>query len=92
MPVTIRIGDNGPGLPRALRRLCFQSGSSRSGMRVGGYGIAIARQLAERNGGILKLMPSKIGTTFALELPVFAAAVHGDCSLTRSLGRRIAGA
>lgn len=74
--VTIRIEDNGPGLPRALRRRCFRPGAVAAEERVGGYGIAIARELAERNGGSLKLMPSPRGTAFALTLALFAEALH----------------
>ena len=32
------------------------------------YGIAIARELAERNGATLKLVKSRKGTAFVLEL------------------------
>jgi signal transduction histidine kinase len=82
---TIRIKDDGPGLPPALRRNCFRP-ASRSAGRIGGYGIAIARELAERNGGALKLLRPSKGTAFALELPLLAAALQGGLAATRSLG------
>lgn len=84
--VAIRIADDGPGLPAAIRRNLFRAGASATG---GGIGLAIARELAERNGGVLDLVPSRKGTTFDLELPAapVLAAVRDD-AVTRSLGRR----
>jgi signal transduction histidine kinase len=90
--VTVRIADDGPGLPAAVRRNLFRPGASETGA---GIGLAIARELAERNGGVLELAQSrkgsKLGTTFALELPVaptLVAAVGLD-AVTRSLGQRV---
>ena len=51
-----------------------------------GYGLAIARELAERNGGTLVLVPSTKGTTFALQLPAFLSVLTQDG--TRSFGSR----
>jgi signal transduction histidine kinase len=89
--VTISIADNGPGLPPALRRQCFRPGAAPAGDRVGGFGIAIARELAERSGGVLKLMPSDKGTAFALTLPVFAEVVRARRALNYTALRRAAG-
>src|SRR5262249_27968571 len=89
--VTVRIAHEGPGLRAANRRSLFRPGESSSG---GGIGLAIARELAERNGGVLELAPSrkgsKAGTTFALELPVAPTLVAvGHDAVTRSLGQRM---
>ena len=64
--VQIRIVDDGPGLPDAIRSNLFRRGQSTTGGT--GYGISIARELAERNGGMLDLSPTARGTQFMLEL------------------------
>ena len=46
--VTIRIADDGPGLPDDVRARLFRRGRSTTGGN--GYGLSIARELAERNG------------------------------------------
>ncbi len=86
--VTVRIADNGPGLPAAIRKTLFRPGASATG--GSGVGLAIARELAERNGGVLELARSGKGTTFALELPAAPTLVAvGTDAVTRSLGRRV---
>lgn len=64
--IAVRVADDGPGLPPHVRENLFrQRGAHLSG---NGMGLAIARELAERNGGVLKLVDSARGTTFLLEL------------------------
>ena len=84
--MVVRIADDGPGLPAAIRKQLFRPGQS----AVGGCGIglAIARLLAERNGGMLELAPSARGTTFVLEFPALATTSLQEGPVTRSLGRR----
>ena len=84
--VVVRIADDGPGLPAAVRKQLFRPGVSSIG--GGGLGLAIARELAEQNGGMIELAESAKGTTFVLEFP--AAAASRDGPVTRSLGQRIA--
>jgi len=82
--VTIRIRDNGPGLPACVRAGLFARGSRRSKPPRHGHGLVIARELAERNGGTLALIPSAKGASFALTLPALLSLLPQD----RSLGRR----
>jgi signal transduction histidine kinase len=63
--VTIKIADDGPGLPDDIRTRLFQRSRSTSGR---GHGLSIARELAERNGAILELADTGRGTEFTLEL------------------------
>jgi signal transduction histidine kinase len=87
--VVVRIADDGPGLPAAVRKRLFRAGvASASG---NGLGLSIARELAERNGGTLRLARSAKGATFLLEIPAVAAGVAPkEGPVTRSLGRRAA--
>jgi signal transduction histidine kinase len=64
--VTIRIADDGPGLPEDVRLRLFQR--SRSMNARSGYGLSIARELAERNGALLNLVDTVRGTEFTIEL------------------------
>jgi signal transduction histidine kinase len=72
---TLRLTDNGPGLPeKALQRL-FQpfAGSGRAG--GAGLGLAISRELAQGHRGDLALEANgPQGATFALTLPSAPAA------------------
>jgi signal transduction histidine kinase len=85
--VVVRIADDGPGLPASVRKQLFRAGAPSSGGT--GLGLSIARELAEQNGGTLRLAPSAKGATFVLEIPA-AAGVTRESSVTRSLGRRAA--
>ena len=84
--VTVRIADDGPGLPKAVRANLFRPQSSSTG--GSGIGLAIARELAERNGGVLQLADSARGTTFVLELAGLAALPSEESGALRSLGKR----
>lgn len=64
--VTIKIADDGPGLPEEIRTRLFQRGRSTTG--GSGYGLSIARELAERNGAFLELSDRADGTEFTIEL------------------------
>jgi signal transduction histidine kinase len=64
--VTVRISDDGPGLPKQIRAKLFRQQASTTGGN--GLGIAIARELAERNGATLRLADCAKGTTYVLEL------------------------
>ena len=64
--VTIRVADDGPGLPDDVRKRLFQRNPSVAG--GSGYGLSIARELSERNGAALKLSDRVRGTEFTIEL------------------------
>ena len=70
---TLRVEDDGPGIPvehaeQVFARFTRLDGSRASGS---GLGLAIARELAERMGGTLDLESEPGLTAFVLELPVF---------------------
>jgi signal transduction histidine kinase len=66
----LRVIDDGPGVPRELRRTIFEPGitSKRGGW---GIGLALARRVvAVGHDGMLTLEPSETGTTFVMRLPL----------------------
>jgi signal transduction histidine kinase len=82
--MTIRVSDDGPGLPAGVRTRLFVRESYKASPSCHGHGLVIARELAERNGGTLTLIPSAKGTSFALTLPARPSLLSQD----RSFGRR----
>jgi signal transduction histidine kinase len=67
----IRVADNGPGIPRELRRRVFEPGFSTK--QTGwGIGLSLARRIVEENhGGMLVLAPAEAsspGATFEIIL------------------------
>jgi signal transduction histidine kinase len=64
--VSVRITDDGPGLPKAIKSRLFRQTASTTG--GSGMGIAIARELAERNGATLRHDDGAKGTRYVLEL------------------------
>jgi signal transduction histidine kinase len=71
---TLEVADAGPGVPPGERERIFarfERGSSTGGEGGFGLGLAIGRELAERQGGRLELRePERPGATFRLTLPV----------------------
>lgn len=66
--VTVRVTDDGPGIPRDLRGRVFDPGFS---TKKGGWGIglSLAKRIVEENhGGKLVLLPSEQGATFEIVL------------------------
>lgn len=60
----IRVADNGPGIPRALRRRVFDAGFSTK-ERGWGIGLSLARRIVEENhNGVLVLADSEHGAAF----------------------------
>ena len=67
--VRVRVADDGPGVPRELRRKIFSAGFStkESGW---GIGLALTRRIVEAgHRGRIHLMPSDKGAVFDIELP-----------------------
>jgi signal transduction histidine kinase len=62
--VRLRVTDDGPGIPREMRRRVFEPGFSTK-ERGWGIGLTLARRIIEDNhGGTLSLAPSDRGATF----------------------------
>ena len=78
----ITVSDDGPGLPAAVRSRLFLGSRSTTG--GSGRGLAIARELSERNGGTLKLADAPKGATFTVELPLDASADDRVTTLFRA--------
>lgn len=67
--VRVRVQDDGPGVPRALRRRIFDAGFSTK-TRGWGIGLALARRIVEENhGGRLVLAEADRGAAFDVILP-----------------------
>jgi signal transduction histidine kinase len=84
--VTIRIADDGPGLPEHVKARLFQRDRSAGGSN--GYGLSIARELAERNGAMLQLSSHARGTEFTIELQGPAPNVVRQLTTARAKSRR----
>ena len=87
--VAVHISDDGPGLPQAVKATLFRSPGKADA--TSGFGLAIARELAERNGGRLSFVDGAKGARFVLDLPHAAARELAYGAAMPSLGRRIAG-
>ena len=74
--ITLRIEDDGPGLPDKARAGLFQPfmGSTRRGGT--GLGLAIAAELVRAHGGELNLVDGTIGATFRIMIPDRAVELH----------------
>jgi signal transduction histidine kinase len=65
----LRVRDNGPGIPSAMRKRIFDAGYTTK-ERGWGIGLALARRIVEENhGGKLRLVPVPEGATFDVMLP-----------------------
>jgi signal transduction histidine kinase len=85
----VQIVDDGHGLPPRVVARLFRAPHAIDA--VHGHGLAIARELAERNGGTLTCETSRRGTVFRLELAAFTSIGVAEGPVTRSLGRRASG-
>ncbi|MCU0650404.1 MAG: HAMP domain-containing histidine kinase [Gemmatimonadaceae bacterium] len=65
----LRVRDDGPGIPAAMRKRIFDAGFTTK-ERGWGIGLALARRIVEENhGGSLTLVPSAKGAVFDVILP-----------------------
>jgi signal transduction histidine kinase len=85
----VKISDDGGGLPPQVAARLFRAPAASAAGH--GFGLAIARELMERNGGTLTCETSRKGTTFHLELAAFTSIRVAEGPVTRSLGRRASG-
>ncbi len=70
----VRVMDDGPGIPRDIRRTLFQPGVT---TKRGGWGIGLAlarRVIEDAHQGVLSLEPTHRGTTFVMRLPLAVPA------------------
>ncbi len=66
----LRVIDDGPGVPRELRRTIFEPGIT---TKRGGWGIGLAlarRVIEDAHEGFLTLEPTERGTTFLMRFPL----------------------
>jgi two-component system C4-dicarboxylate transport sensor histidine kinase DctB len=83
--IVVSVRDNGPGIPKTvIKRLFGGPAAEHSDL---GAGLAIARELAERNGTTLSVQSGATGTEISLSLAPFVR-VSAEGPVTRSLGRR----
>ncbi len=77
--VSIRIADNGPGLPERVQTNLFQPFMGSANPGGAGLGLAIARELARGHGGDLELLESgPTGAVFLLTLPMGPTTIDGS--------------
>jgi signal transduction histidine kinase len=70
----IRVIDDGPGVPKELRRTLFEPGTT---TKRGGWGIGLAlsrRVVEDAHGGALMLEQTERGTCFVIRIPLAARA------------------
>ena len=70
----LRVVDDGPGVPRELRRTIFEPGIT---TKRGGWGIGLAlarRVIEDAHEGVLALEPTEHGTTFLMRFPLASSA------------------
>lgn len=67
--VRVVVADDGPGVPRELRRKIFDAGFSTK-QRGWGLGLALTRRIVrESHGGTITLLPTDQGATFQIIFP-----------------------
>jgi nitrogen-specific signal transduction histidine kinase len=68
--IGIRIADNGPGVPEALRQKIFMPFVSEGRESGIGLGLTLAQQIAQEHGGGISLEETSEGeTVFTINLP-----------------------
>jgi signal transduction histidine kinase len=75
--VRVEVTDNGPGVPPEKQAEIFRPFVSTKGSRGTGLGLAVSRKILREHGGDIVLRSEVgVGSTFALRLPLRAAAVQ----------------
>ncbi|MGC9220598.1 MAG: ATP-binding cassette domain-containing protein [Solirubrobacteraceae bacterium] len=71
--VEVTVSDNGRGLPPELAEAPFDSGHrARTRTAGAGLGLSIARGIVQAHGGTIEVVPTTVGTTFRIRLPLEA--------------------
>jgi signal transduction histidine kinase len=84
--IHIRITDNGPGVPKSIRRTLFLPFVSEGRESGTGLGLTLALQIAQEHGGSLNLEDQEEGhTVFKITLPKAALHALGDAVEKRGL-------
>ncbi len=76
--VRLEVGDDGPGIPEAVRAKIFDPFFTTKAAGKGtGLGLTVAYAIAQEHGGVISTLPgAEGGTTFVLELPVGGLSVR----------------
>ena len=64
----LTVRDDGPGIPPEIRHTLFEPLVS-TRVKGTGLGLAICRQIVERHGGTIELLPTEGGAAFQIRLP-----------------------
>jgi len=68
--IAVEVADSGPGVPVALRERIFQPFFTTKGPGEGtGLGLAMARAIVQRHGGMLEIREREGRAAFVIELP-----------------------
>jgi two-component system, OmpR family, sensor histidine kinase KdpD len=71
--LTMRVRDEGPGIPRAERERVFEpfyrGATAERAVPGSGLGLAICRGIVEAHGGTIRVEPTERGTSIAVFLP-----------------------
>jgi two-component system phosphate regulon sensor histidine kinase PhoR len=83
--VRFTVADEGPGIPPAEHAAIFErfyrlDPDQRRGVGGIGLGLYIARQLTERLGGVIGILPGGTGTTIFVDLPSAPGSPRGDAT------------
>jgi signal transduction histidine kinase len=80
--IILRVADNGPGVPAAIRDRIFEPFFSTKPPEKGtGVGLALCRALAQAHDGSLELEDTPGGASFVLRLPLRTSAFQ-SCAMT----------
>lgn len=74
----IRISDNGPGVPPAMRPNLFKAFHTTTRKYGSGLGLAISAELVQAHGGSLVLEDTHTGASFLLTLPIDGARAETE--------------
>ena len=71
--LVLTLGDEGPGVPPALRDTLFEPFVTQGKKGGTGLGLAVARRFVEDHDGVLELLPEGPGARFKMTLPLTGA-------------------